>query len=536
MMIALSIYGLLLIFVSSDNMNPKFIITNFKNRYLAVFDPNRANGTNIGSKNVNGTTKEPIVLLDKGLLPLVNNASPTKTSMISANMTSNSTTLSGSVINDIFGDINDIGQTNQTLVFNTTSTSAERVSLEPRLTPNMSHIGNITSTKNITSTRMLVTNGTRLWTVPTKPVSQNNASVVDVNVTKSVLNTTALPPPSKLSTTTRSAISTQLPANLTQSTPLPATSLPKILPGLPLLRPDNTSYASTPLITLFTTFKNSPDKTHVYKNTIRNWHLLSPWVKPILYTINGELDMTRFAKNHGWEVLPVPATSRAGVPILRHMFLDAQKRCNSTFYGYANGDILFTDGLVDTLQTILSSLDRMKQVLIVGRRTNFKLTPHQEITTLEEVAKFGKKGELFSTNAQDYFISTRDGYPWATIPDFVVGRVGYDNWLVVTALVRRMYTIDTTKTLLAFHQTGTDGNYAGHRKKPKGDTYINYGLAGKKFDYSLGHVSCGQFYTEGTKGNIKILQRNKNGCERTFKRFHVSPYLSLKPAPRRLLL
>lgn len=46
------------------------------------------------------------------------------------------------------------------------------------------------------------------------------------------------------------------------------------------------------------------------------------------------------------------------------------------------------------------------------------------------------KGTLFTTNAQDYFISTKNGYPWDTIPDFVVGRVGYDNWLVVTALTK----------------------------------------------------------------------------------------------------
>ena len=99
-----------------------------------------------------------------------------------------------------------------------------------------------------------------------------------------------------------------------------------------------------------------------------------------------------------------------------------------------------------------------------------------------------------------------------------------------------MYTIDATRTIIALHQTGTDGNYAGHRKKLKGDTYINYGLAGKRFDYSLGHVSCGQFFTEGEKSSIKVLTRQHNGCERTFRKYHVSPYLSLKPQWRHLML
>ena len=30
----------------------------------------------------------------------------------------------------------------------------------------------------------------------------------------------------------------------------------------------------------------------------------------------------------------------------------------------------------------------------------------------------------------DYFISTNNGYPWADIPKVIIGRDGYDNWLV----------------------------------------------------------------------------------------------------------
>ena len=39
-------------------------------------------------------------------------------------------------------------------------------------------------------------------------------------------------------------------------------------------------------------------------------------------------------------------------------------------------------------------------------------------------------GQPFVTDAQDYFIAGKDSYPWSEIPDFVVGRVGFDNWLV----------------------------------------------------------------------------------------------------------
>ncbi len=215
------------------------------------------------------------------------------------------------------------------------------------------------------------------------------------------------------------------------------------------------------LITIFTTFRNSMPKEHIYKNTIINYELLKPDVIPIMYHSEGEKELTQFGARHGWHFYPVPKTSKHGVPILRHMFIDAQTKFNSTFYCYSNGDILFDMRFIDTLKVLREMTDKLKKVLIVGQRSNYQLTANQRINSIEEVTELAKNAKLFSTNAEDYFISTRDGYPWETIPDFVVGRIGYDNWLVVTAITKEIVVIDTTKTILALHQTGKDGNFAG---------------------------------------------------------------------------
>ena len=223
------------------------------------------------------------------------------------------------------------------------------------------------------------------------------------------------------------------------------------------------SDSKEPILTMFTTFKNSQPKTHIYKNTIRNWERLKPWVQPVLYYLPGEDRLLDFAKAHGWDVMEVPKLSKAKVPVLRHMFLKAREKYTTPFYCYTNGDILFDDGLIKTLKVLKPVTSKMKQVLIVGRRTNYKVSPGQVIDSFDDIKASSKKGQLFGTNAQDYFISTSRGYPWETIPDFVVGRVGYDNWLVVTAIVKKMVVIDTTKTVIALHQTGTDGNFAGKK-------------------------------------------------------------------------
>jgi hypothetical protein len=51
--------------------------------------------------------------------------------------------------------------------------------------------------------------------------------------------------------------------------------------------------------------------------------------------------------------------------------------------------------------------------------------------------------------------------PWKDCPEVVVGRVAYDNWLVLNANKRRHTTIDATRTLLALHQTTKKGNGEG---------------------------------------------------------------------------
>ena len=62
---------------------------------------------------------------------------------------------------------------------------------------------------------------------------------------------------------------------------------------------------------------------------------------------------------------------------------------------------------------------------------HFQLLPKQIIPDLDNLRLLAtKKGTDGWVAAVDYFITTRDGFPWASVPKVVVGRVGYDNWMV----------------------------------------------------------------------------------------------------------
>lgn len=101
-------------------------------------------------------------------------------------------------------------------------------------------------------------------------------------------------------------------------------------------------------------------------------------------------------------------------------------------------------------------------------------------------------------NAQDYFVTKKSGFAWSTIPDFVVGRAGVDNWLLVTALVRRAAVVDASRTVTARHQVRSGYKPSAHFTQPTGDATVNYALAGPSFDYSLGLTDCAPLETIAT--------------------------------------
>ena len=104
---------------------------------------------------------------------------------------------------------------------------------------------------------------------------------------------------------------------------------------------------------------------------------------------------------------------------------------------------------------------------------------------------------------------------------------GYDNWLVVHSIMNNIPSIDSTPTVVAIHQTGHDGNMAGHSNRK--NKYINYGLAGKHFDYSLGWTSCTHFVTQWNGTEVELFHRKRRkedkNCVSKYKRKVRNPYI-----------
>ena len=279
------------------------------------------------------------------------------------------------------------------------------------------------------------------------------------------------------------------------------------------------------IISLFTTLRDVKVRETLHNHTLMNWASLAPSLLPVLFVApNHSKYWIRRARELGWMVENVTRT-REGVPVIKDMFNITATKYPSRFIGFANADNLFGNSLVDTLAGL--SLNHPDLVhnrisLIVGRRRGIKYTEIKD-TSGGYVDSTAPRLRLFPNYAQDYFIFGNGGkFHWDRVPDFIVGRIGYDSWFVVMAQRWNVTLIDGTKTVTNLHQDTADGVKSGwvlHQGRSK---YINYEAAGRNFNYK-GHitdcsfwrsVNCSQPRGNDNRGNYSVcLEKNKRSRE-----------------------
>ena len=276
------------------------------------------------------------------------------------------------------------------------------------------------------------------------------------------------------------------------------------------------------LVTMFTTLKDVSVRTELHERTLSNWAALSPGMQPVLFVPQPDVQTSRWvdlAGESGWDVR---ATSdlKKGIPILTAMFKRILQEYNTPFVGFANGDILFDHSIIETLQELSAIKDvEHESIMIVGKRQNVNITQY-DLGSGENMTKLHQtdlRAKEHAGYAQDYFIISRKGLPWEKIPDFVIGRNGYDNWLVTEAQGWNTTLIDATRTIMALHQVGADGHRSGFTTNGKDTVNMNIDMV-KGYKFKRGRIECAPYYTKHVcheaEGNvpcagtrIKVLKR-----------------------------
>ncbi len=232
-----------------------------------------------------------------------------------------------------------------------------------------------------------------------------------------------------------------------------------------------------PFLTIFTTPKpfTNPHIAVIQRNALANWQALGPDVAVIV--LGNETGAAGAAAEFGALHLPEVARNTAGTPLISDLFDQARSHADSPLLAYVNADILL---LPDFVETARRAAQQRKDFLLVGQRWDMDVAEPLVFAADWDAAlrqRAQQQGKLHPPAGSDYFIFPTDAY--REMPQFAIGRAGWDNWMIYHARRKGWATIDATRDIFIIHQNHDYfhlPNGQPHYKLP--ESYENVRLAG----------------------------------------------------------
>ena len=215
-----------------------------------------------------------------------------------------------------------------------------------------------------------------------------------------------------------------------------------------------------PLLTIFSAPKpfTDPHIAVIQRNAIRSWKCLKD---AEVLLVGDEPGLAETAAEFDVTHLPDVRRNEWGTPLVSSIFDLARRHSSAPLLCYANADILLMPDLVEAARRVREQSERF---LIVGRRWNLDVTGPLDFSPgwperLKDRAQ--REGELHAPAGSDYFIFPRDLF--TDMPDFAVGRAGWDNWAIYHARRQGWDTIDATPDVTIIHQNHDYAHLPGGR-------------------------------------------------------------------------
>ena len=246
-----------------------------------------------------------------------------------------------------------------------------------------------------------------------------------------------------------------------------------------------------PLITLFSAPKpfTNPHIAMIQRNAIKSWTLL-PDVEVILL---GEEDgLAEAARELGVKHISQVARNANGTPLISSMFKLARENSNSDLLCIINADMILMPDFVECAMesdSLLSKKREQAPALHSGLHKNFVLLSQRWDYDIAAPIDFAvgwesqlresvrKQNQLHRPAGSDFFLFPKSSYQ--DIPDFIIGRAGWDNWMIYKARKEGWPVIDCTPSMMIVHQNHDYSHLPGgksHYEHP--DTNENIRLAG----------------------------------------------------------
>ena len=202
------------------------------------------------------------------------------------------------------------------------------------------------------------------------------------------------------------------------------------------------------MITFFTIPKPFKGQISVIqRNAIHSWLQLHPDCEIILY--GDEEGVKDIANEFGLIHIPEIKKNEYGTPFLDFVFNDAQSRAKNNILCYTNADIIFFKDFIYSIQHVVKD-----PFLAVGQRWDIDILypicfadEGWENNLRTSVENYGNR---LGPWAIDYFAFSKK-VPIKLLP-FLVGREGWDNWMIFHARKEGIPVIDITLSTTVIHQ------------------------------------------------------------------------------------
>ena len=230
------------------------------------------------------------------------------------------------------------------------------------------------------------------------------------------------------------------------------------------------------LLTFFSAPKpfTDPHIAMIQRNAIKSWTLLHD-VEVIL--LGEEEGLPEAARELGVKHLPQVERNVSGIPLISSMFQLARENSNSDLLCIINADMILMPDFVQAAKQTVKLKDKF---VLLSQRWDYDIPAALDFaegweSRLSESVR--KQNQLHRPAGSDFFLFPKDCYH--DIPNFTIGRAGWDNWMIYQARMQNWPVIDCTQSVMIIHQNHDYSHLPGgkpHYNHP--DTDVNIRLAG----------------------------------------------------------
>lgn len=212
------------------------------------------------------------------------------------------------------------------------------------------------------------------------------------------------------------------------------------------------------MLTIFTLPKPfEGDTGRIQRNAVRSWKRLGPDCQ--VFLCGNESDLEDVAAELGVDRATEIASTEFGTPLVSSAFDRVAELSSHDILCYANADLIF---LPDFLGAVRSVATQVPQFLTVGEC--WDVSVDEELSDEDYVAlrqRASTAGTPRGPEWIDFFVFRRGTI--GPLPDFAVGRPGWDNWMIWHARSAGLPVVDISASTLVVHQSHGYSHVPGAR-------------------------------------------------------------------------